>query len=170
MSGDIYVGNLFSLFNEIDRSQDLVDYLEERWSGLDAFAADYPHGDFGYDLMTDVAYAYSVTGNQRRFDEAMAMVESAVTKLSGQGVDNFVTDLENARYFALAGRYDEAIAHLSKAVDSGMQGGNLLETDVVFSHLWDDPRFQALHSKMIVKTNEQRAILGLPAIEFETRL
>jgi len=170
LAGEGYIGNLFGLFNETDRSHDLVNYLEERWPGLDEFAADYPHDNFGYDLMTDVAYAYAKTGNQQRFDDAMALVESAVTTLSEQGVDNFVNNRQNARYFVLAGQNDAALEQLSKAVDSGMRNGERLESDVVFTTLWDDPRYQALHEEMIAKTNEQRQLLDLPAIEFETRL
>jgi hypothetical protein len=165
-----YIGNLFGLFNETDRSHDLVNYLEERWPGLDEFAADYPHDNFGYDLMTDVAYAYAKTGNQQRFDDAMALVESALTTLAEQGVDNFVNKRQNARYFVLAGQNDKALEQLSKAVDSGMRNGEPLESDVVFTALWDDPRFQTLHEETIAKTNEQRQLLDLPAIEFETRL
>jgi hypothetical protein len=100
----------------------------------------------------------------------MALVDSALTTLAEQGVDNFVNKRQNARYFVLAGQNDKALEQLSKAVDSGMRNGEPLESDVVFTALWDDPRFQTLHEETIAKTNEQRQLLDLPAIEFETRL
>ena len=165
LANEGYIENLFGLFNRANRSQDLVDYLEERWPGLDAFAADYPHGNFGYGLMTEVAYAYSRTGNQQRFDDALLLVGAAVSKLSDQGVDNFITMSQNAQYFALAGQYDEAITQLEQSIDRGMRGGLPLDRDPIYALLRDDPRFADLQADLIDKTNEQRAILNLPAIE-----
>lgn len=170
LASEGYIGNLFALFNRTGRSQDLVDYLEERWPGLDAFAADYPHGDFGYGLMANVALAYSRTGNQQRFDDALLLLKTAVSKLSGQGVDHFVNMILNAEYFVLAGEYDAAITQLEMSVNRGLRGANLLDSNPIFALLRDDPRFVAMQADLIDKTNEQRKLLNLPAIEFEMPL
>jgi TolB-like protein len=89
LSRDGYPANLFALYNRADRSRELIDYLEERWPSLEAFAADYPHDAYGYDLMADVALAYSRTGNTERFDDSLLLVENAISSLSGQGIDNW---------------------------------------------------------------------------------
>ena len=110
---------LFDLYNRTDRSQKLIDYLEERWPALEAFATDYPPDDFGYAVMAEITLAYSRTGDRERFNEALVLVEGAMSSLSGQGVDNFWFAVENAKYLTLAGEYDEAITQLRDAIDRG---------------------------------------------------
>ena len=166
LSRDGYPEDLFALYNRAGRSQELIDYLEERWPALDAFAADYPHDSTGYGLMVHVALAYSRTGNTERFDDALLLVENAMSKLSGQGVDNWVFMFENAKYLALAEDYDEAITLLKSAVDRGFQGFAPIATNIpIFEPLRDDPRFIALEAVMIGKINVEREALGLEAID-----
>jgi TolB-like protein len=158
--------NLFALYNRADRSQELIDYLEERWPGLDTFAADYPHNEEGYSLMAEVALAYSRAGNTVRFDDALLLVENAMASLSGQGIDNWVFMLENAKYLTLAGEYDAAIAQLEHAVDRGFQGYSPMATSIpMFEPLSDDPRFVAAEAHMIEEINVERQALGLEPIE-----
>jgi tetratricopeptide (TPR) repeat protein len=70
-----FPGNLFYLLNRSDRSQEIADYLEERWPSLTTFAAENDADEFGYGIMNDVALAYSRVGNQERFNEAMQFIE-----------------------------------------------------------------------------------------------
>ncbi len=162
LSREGYVGNLFRLYNRADRSQELVDYLEERWPGLDAFAADYPHDNFGYDLMAEVALAYSRTSNTERFDDALLLVENAMSKLSGQGIDNYVFMFQDAKYLALAGEYDEAMTQLEKAIDRGFQSYAPIVTYIpMFEPLRDDPRMVAVEAVMVNNINVDREALGL---------
>jgi hypothetical protein len=166
LSREGYLWNLFRLFNRADRSQDQVDYLEERWPGLNAFAADYPHDNFGYDLMVQVALAYSHTGNTERFDDALLLVENAMSNLSGQGVDNSWFMYQNAKYLALAGEYDQAITQLEHAIDRGLRGYALFVTHTpMFEPLRDNPRFVAVEAIMVAKNNVEREALGLEAID-----
>jgi tetratricopeptide (TPR) repeat protein len=158
--------NLFALYNRAERSQELIDYLEERWPGLDTFSADYPHNDEGYALMAEVALAYSRTGNTVRFDDALLLVENAMASLSEQGIDNWVFMLENAKYLTLAGEYDAAIAQLEQAVDRGFQGYSPMATSIpMFEPLSDDPRFVAAEAHMIEGINVERQALGLEPID-----
>ncbi len=160
------VGNLFGMLNRADRSQELVDYLEERWAGLDEFAADHPHDDYGYGLMTDIAFAYSRTGNTEKFEEALLLVDSAMSTLASQGIDNMVNSAENAVYLALAGREEDAISQLEKAVEHGLRGNPALDwSQPIFASMADNPRFIALRTLIADKVNEQRAILGLDPID-----
>ena len=161
-----FPGILFAQYNRAGRSQELIDYLEERWPSLGAFAADYPQNQNGYALMAEVALAYSRTGNTDRSDDALLLVENAMSKLSGQGVDNYVFMVENAKYRALAGDYDEAITQLKSAVDRGFQGFAPIATNIpIFEPLRDDPRFIALEAVMIEKINVEREALRLEAID-----
>jgi len=158
--------NLFALYNRANRSQELIDYLEERWPGLDTFAADYPHNEEGYSLMAEVALAYSRTGNTVRFDDALLLVENAMASLSEQGIDNWVFMLENAKYLTLAGEYDAAVAQLEQAVDRGFQGYSPMATSIpMFEPLRTDPRFVAAEAHMIEGINVERQALGLEPVD-----
>ncbi len=166
-----FVGNLFGLLNRAERSQELVDYLEERWASLDDFAAEHPHGAYGYGEMMEIAFAYSRTGNSGRFEDAMLLVDNAMSELAAQGVDNMVNMVLNATYLALAGRDDEAISHLELAVDRGFRGNPALDwSQPIFASLADNPRFVAMRTRLADKVNEQRAILGLDPIDRVTAL
>jgi TolB-like protein len=166
LSRDGYPGNLFALYNRADRSQELINYLEERWPSLDAFAADYPHDAYGYDQMADIALAYSRTGNTGRFDNALLLVENAVSSLSDQGVDNWGFMWGNAKYLALAGEYDEAITKLEHAIERGMKTNAPITADEpIFEPLRDNPRFIAAEALMVENINAERESLGLEAID-----
>ena len=162
-------GNLFSLFslyNRADRSQDLIDYLEERWPALDEFAADYPHNVFGYSLMAEITLAYFRSSNTERFDEALLLLENAMSSLSGQGIDNYFYEVENAKYLVLAGEYDEAITRLESAIDRGFQDyAPIAAHTPIFAPLQDDPRFVAAEAVMVENINAERASLGLEPID-----
>jgi len=57
-------GNPYSLFYMLvreGRAKEMVDYLEERWPSLAAFAAENPGGDGGYGIMHEIAMAYRAT-------------------------------------------------------------------------------------------------------------
>jgi TolB-like protein/Tfp pilus assembly protein PilF len=158
--------SLFALYNRADRSQELIDHLEERWPGLDSFAADHPQNQHGYGLMAEVALAYFRTGNRERFNNALLRVASAVSKLSEQGVDNFQFMFENAKYLALAKEYDRAITQLELAVDRGYRDYALFATITpIFEPLHDDPRYVAVRDTMIAKVNVERETLGLKPID-----
>jgi len=160
------LGSLFRLYNRVDRSQELVDYLEERWPALDAFAADYPHNVFGYGLMAEVTLAYSRTGNAERFDEALLLLENAMSSLSGQGIDNYFYEVEHAKYLALAGYYDEATTRLESAINRGYQDyAPIAAHTPIFAPLQDDPRFLAAEALMVENINSERESLGLAPID-----
>jgi TolB-like protein/lipoprotein NlpI len=166
LSGYGDLKHLFVLYNRAERSLELIDYLEERWPALGAFAADYPHDAFGYDLMTEVALAYSRTGNTERFNHALLLVERAMSNLSSQGVDNWGFMLGNARYLALAGEYDEAMTQLEHALDRGMLVyAPMAAWAPMFEPLRDDPRFVAVEIAMVENINRERQALGLDAID-----
>ena len=171
LARDGYVGQLFTLYNRADRSQELIDYLEERWPSLDTFAADYPQGQNGYDVMAEVALAYSRTGNTERFDDALLLVENAMSNLSEQGIDNWVFMVENAKYLALAGEYDQAITQLEQAVDRGFHGYAPIARSIpMFEPIRDEPRYIAAEAAMVDGINVEREALGLEPVSPSSRL
>jgi len=162
---------LFDQYNRADRSKELVDYLEERWPSLRSFAADNPHNRLGYNVMAAIAFAYSRTGNAERFDEALLLVENAMSKISDQGIDNFVFLIENAKYLALAGEYEGAVTQLEQAVERGWLGVvPIAANQPIFEPLQDYPRFIALEAAMVENVNTERESLGLEPVDPLSRL
>ena len=160
------IENLFAQFNRDNRSQDLVDYLEERWPSLELFAADYPRNDFGYSIMAEIAFAYSRTGNTERFEDALQRVALAHEKLQADGIDNWGELRQFAIYLAMAGRHEEAIDALENALKRGMQGfAPLAAASPMLAALADNPRFIEVEAQMIANVNADRAMLDLEPVE-----
>jgi len=161
-----YIGNLFTLLNRAGRSQELVDYVEERWPTVEAFAADYPRDANSYSVMASLALAYKRSGNTARFNEALELVGKAMSELSGQGIDQLVFYREYAKYYALADDPEAALEWLARSIDTGIQDYAPLATlEPSFESLRDDPRFLELEATMIDNINEDRTALGLAAID-----
>jgi lipoprotein NlpI len=160
------VETLFWLFNQADRSQDLIDYIEERWPSLDLLAKDYRYDVEGYSLMAHVALAYSNVGNTDRFAESLLLVENAMSYLSGEGIDNWRFMYHNAEYLALAGEYDEAMTQLENAVGRGMlMCVPIARFSPLLEPLRDDPRLIAAEAVMVANINAEREALDLDAID-----
>jgi hypothetical protein len=116
--------------------------------------------------MAAVALAYSRTGNDERFDEALMFVENAMSKVSDQGIDNFIFLIENAKYLALAGEYEDAVSQLEQAVERGWLGiVPIAANHPIFEPLQDHPRFIAVEAMMVENINIQREALGLGSID-----
>jgi len=138
---------------------------------LSSFAADNPHNRFGYNVMAAIALAYSRTGNAERFDEALILVENAMSKVGDQGIDNFVFFIENAKYLALAGEYEEAVSQLEQAVERGWLGiVPIAANQPIFEPLQDYPRFIAAEAIMVENINAERESLGLEPVDPLSRL
>ena len=162
-SGDL--GNLFYLLNRSDRSVELTDYLEERWPTLSEFAMENRGDEYGYPTMTDVALAYSRTGNQDRFDEAMHFIEQHTARLDEHGIDNIFLSVNRAMDYALIEDSDAAIAYLQDAAGRGWTSQGVLgEVQPALAALADDPRYQEIEVALLDNMNRNREILGLPPL------
>ena len=158
-----YPDNLFYLFIREDRDQDLIDYLEERWPSLAAFADENPANRNGYGVMSSVALAYLRTGNQKRYDEAVRFIEEIFDQHAEQGIDNFVFSGNRGIHYAMLGDSDRAFSHLEQAVNRGWRiVGDPIEAAPELASLADDPRFEELKSAMLANVNTDRELLGLP--------
>lgn len=160
-SGDL--GNLFYLLNRSDRSEELTDYLEERWPTLSEFAMENRGDEYGYPTMTDVALAYSRTGNQDRFDEAMHFIEQHTARLDEHGIENIFLSVNRAMDYALVEDFDAAIAYLQDAAGRGWTSQGVLgEVQPALAVLADDPRYQEIEVALLDNMNRNREIVGLP--------
>ena len=145
------------------RSEELVDFLEERWPTLEAFAAEHPGGDGGYDVMMDIALAYRNTGNRTREQQALELVRKRLELVESEGVDYVGFDMNSAIYFAAVGEIDKSIAYLQEAVE----GVALTRVDPIVDSpqlmvLEDDPRYPLIRAGMLANFNSNREVLGLP--------
>jgi TolB-like protein/Tfp pilus assembly protein PilF len=154
--------NLFALLVRADREQELVDYLEERWPSLSTFAAENPGGDIGWDIMRNVAMAYSRNGNTARFDEAMQIVDRHLIGHAEQGISNTIFSWNRGLHAAMLEDIDTAFAYLETAVDGGFRLiGDPAEVEPALAALVDDPRFAAVKTRMLANVNADRELLGL---------
>ena len=166
LAEDGYVENLFTLMNRAGRSKDVTDYIEERWPGLEALAADYPRDGSGYSLMASIALAYRQQGETARYEQAIGYVDQALNDLAAEGINQFVFMLEQAKYYALAGDNDAALEWLEKSVAAGLQTyAPLAKTVPELATLEDDSRFIEIEATMIANVNEDRAALELEPVD-----
>jgi TolB-like protein/Tfp pilus assembly protein PilF len=160
-----FPGNLFYLLNRSDRSKEVTDYLEERWPSLATFAEENVGDEYGYQIMADVALAYSRVGNQNRFNEAMLFIERHAARLDEQGIDNLFYSADRAVGYALRGDADVAIEYLEQAANRGWTtSGVPAEVVPALASLADDPRYQEIEVVMLNNMNRDREIVGLPPL------
>ena len=87
-------------------------------------------------------------------------------KITDQGINNFIVMVENAKYLALAGKYDEALTQLEVAIDHGWLGYVPIAQSIpIFEPLRDEPRFFAIEAAMVDNINAQRDALGLEPVD-----
>ncbi len=157
---------LFNYLNMAGRSDELIAYLEERWPNLDALRVDFPpYGAFGDFLMLDVALAYTRTGNQQRFDEALEHVRTVHEKLKTQGVKRAVFLMNEAAHQALAGDIEASLDYLNRAISQGLITTTKITRQwPALSPLEGNPQFEAIQARMIEHLNNERQKLGLEPV------
>ncbi len=157
------VATLFNTLNLTNRSAELIAYLEERWTDLDALRQDFPpYGTFGDFLMLDVALAYSRVGQQEQFDDAMSRIREAHQQLESIGANNIDFFMNQASYFALAGDLVSSMENLDRAASLGQTGPlRLAIAWPALEPLEGDPRYEAIQLQMIEHLNTEREKLGL---------
>ncbi|MEJ8569576.1 tetratricopeptide repeat protein [Elongatibacter sediminis] len=157
------VGSLIGLLANSGRPEEAVEFIEDRWDSLDAYEADYPLlGGGGVDTMLDIALAYSLTGNQARFDDAMARTRNGLDRLYAMGMQNDFLPLLDAVWHTLTGDPNGALELLDTAVDRGfIAAARLSDAWAALKALDGDPEFEGIQARMWEHLNEERAELGL---------
>jgi len=165
LAGEGLVGLLITQLDRAGQFEKLIEFVESRWPDLAAFESEYPDDGSGYADMLHIARAYSRTGNEARFNDAMARVRAAHDRSLAQAVADPFFLAEEARYYALAGDRERAIELLGLAVDKGMF------FPVKFAEFWPemevftgDPHFETIQARMLEHANSERAELGLEPI------
>ncbi len=162
LAGEGIVGVLIAQLDLADQSEQLIEFLESRWSDLAAFEREYPDDGSGYGDMLRIARAYSRVGNAARFNDAMARVRAAHDRSIAQAVAAPFFVAAEASYHVLAGDRERAIDLLGQAVDKGMcLAVNFAEVWREMAVLAGDPRFEAIQARMLDHANAERAELGL---------
>jgi len=166
LASDGDVGWLLELLNINNQSEALVQFLEETWSDLDDFQLDFPSSGYrGYDNMLEIALAYKRTGNQDKFDDAMARVRTAHDSLAEQGLSNFMFFTNEAAYYAMAQQAETALQFLAAAVDSGRVFSARIVDDLPHvSELEGMPEYEAIQTRMLEHLNKERQELGLEPV------
>jgi len=158
--------SLFYMLVVENRNEELVNYLEERWPSLAAFATENPGGDHGYSLMMNVALAYRRTGDDASADEALEFVDTRMKRLESEGIDNRIFTRNKAAFCAMRGDIDGALAFLEEAVAGGLSVAmDPLVAFPEFSVLDGNPRFDEIKTTMLANLNYNRRIIGLPPFD-----
>jgi TolB-like protein/Tfp pilus assembly protein PilF len=161
LSADGYVGSMIGQLASQRKYQQLVEFVESRWTSLDSFEQDYPDSGDGYGLMLDIAVAYSRVGNSGRFDDAMARVRAAHDRAIEQGLGQTIA-FDEARYWILQGDPAHSLELLAVAEQSGMVfTGRIESVWSEFESVKGDPEYEAIVQRVIARANHERAALGL---------
>lgn len=165
-AGEGSPGELFTLFIREGRDRDLTDFLEERWPSVAAFAEENRGNEFGYDTLSQVAFAYMRQGNDQRFEDAMMRIDQHFEDMQSQGIDNFAFSASVALHNAMRGDIDSAFDNLSSAIDRGWTtAGEPTVVEPRLTLMADDPRFELARATMLVTLNRDREIVGLPPFD-----
>jgi TolB-like protein len=162
LASEGFPGPLIYELDQTSQYEKLIDFVESRWPDLADFENRYPDGGDGYGRMIAIARAYSLAGNETKFNDAMRRVRAAHDRAIEQGTTPYWFFGDEARYYVLAGDREKAMEMLALAADKGMT------SDVKLSTFWPemsvfegDPEYEAIQQRAFDHLNRERTELGL---------
>ena len=159
------IGRLVGELYTNGQYKELITFIESRWPDLATIEAEYPDDGSGFDLMLDIANAYSAVGNEAKFNDAMARIRAAHDRDAEQAANNEWLALNEARYYVLAGERETALDMLALATENGMILGERLEQIFPeFAILATIPEYEAIQTEIFERVNTERAELGLEPV------
>jgi TolB-like protein len=165
LAGEGRIGRLVGEYYSNGQYSEMVEFIESRWPDLAAIEAEYPDRGDGYDLMLDIANAYSAMGNEAKFNDAMARVRAAHDHSNEQGVRSEWLAVDEARYYVLAGDRETALEMLAAANEIGLVIGEKLDRIwSEFAVLSGDPVYEGIQLEIFERVNTERAELGLDPV------
>ena len=115
--------------------------------------------------MMHIARAYSLAGNEARFNDAMARVRAAHDRALEQGVAEPGFLANEARYYVLSGNREQALQLLARAVDGGWFFGEpIVNFWPAMEVLAGDPEYELIQAKIFEHFNAERSELGLEPV------
>jgi len=149
------------------RYKDLLDFVDERWSSLEAFEQDVPPvNGFGYPPMLMIAKAARETGRIERFEKAMQFAREAHDRQLSQGIGWPFFYMPEAAYWTLAGDHGKAIDFLEKAVDMNWRAApRIARLYPLLKPLEGEARYEALQQRHLELLNRDRGEAGLEPLE-----
>jgi len=162
------IARLFNFLVSNGRENELIGYVQERWSDLDAFEQDVPtHDGFAHQTLGHIARAYQLLGNEAMFQDAMQRFRASLDFQRANGADSLLMESAEGYYFTLAGDYDSALTHMERASELGLKY-DLKTSDYwpVYKSLDGLPRFEALKADGQRKINAEREQLGMEPLSF----
>ncbi|HKX57164.1 MAG TPA: tetratricopeptide repeat protein [Xanthomonadales bacterium] len=157
------VESYIGLLANYGKPEEAVKFIEERWASLEDYAKDHPTaGGTGTSIMLDIAYAYSVTGNEQRFEDAMRRARVGLDELHTLGFNSSYIEFINAVYHTMAGDHDQALALLASAIDHHYTAATKLSNGwSALKALEGNPEYESIQQRVIDHVNAERAELGL---------
>ncbi len=149
------------------RDDTLLAYLDSRIGDLDAFERKLY---WGYDVQLapywTIAYALHRSGENRRLEAVLARWRRAIDVSRANGADNLDLHANEARWRALSGDREGAIAALDRA-GARAQGllGARFRIDYLNELLGGETKYQALMNRNLERINVERAALDLPPLK-----
>jgi len=156
----------FQLLVENKRHQDLIRYVESRWTDLRHFERENPEREgYGANMLGFIAQSYGLLGQQEQFDVAMALFTASLDAQLAMCIDNGNFSLSRAFHAMLSGDHDSAIDLLNVAFQQGVTiDPRQRKAWPVFQPLLGDPRFEDAKTGMLIHLNKERAQLGLEPV------
>ncbi|MFC1796625.1 hypothetical protein ACFL1V_05965, partial [Pseudomonadota bacterium] len=156
----------FQLLVENKRHEELIGYVESRWTDLAHFERENPEREgYGANMMGFIAQSYGLLGKVEDFDDAMSRFEASLDAQLAMGIDNGYFSLSRAFHAMLSGDHDSAITLLDNAFQNGVTiDPRQRKAWPVFQPLQGDPRYEDAKARMLSHLNEERAQLGLEPV------
>ncbi len=167
LAGGQGLGAYVGVLQQMGRHEEIVALVESRFETPGDMVRQNSGGGRGAALVGDIIYAYRMTGRESQADRTLALYRDALEHQQDEGADNDALSSSLAQLAMLEGDPELALEHLERAVDQGAID-DFARHSPIFQPLLGEPRYQALMIRVNQHRNEQRALLDLPPIEFET--
>jgi len=158
------VAALFWLNSRTQQHQNTIDRIQDQWPTLDEFMAKHPAGQFGDQLMIEVAYAYQQAGDATNHARVMQRIRRSLNKLSSQGVDNVEVDRTRSAYYGLRSDTKLALQALDATIERAGNAVPLTTSWPMLGSLKAEAEFLQVEEVQRDKINAHREELGLPNI------
>ena len=153
------VPELINVLHANQKYSELIKFVEERWTDLDALEADMPslRQGLGPGALGSIAHSYLELGQMVKYGVAMWHFKTVLDEQLEEGVSNTSFWGSQAFFALLSGDETKAMDFLAAIADSGM--GVLMPKTLI-----NDPRYFEIFEKMLENLNRERAALGLKPV------